>query len=60
MVPAFFYWRGLCHLALTNNARREACYGIAPEKPVSGKIMLRVPPEVHDAVLVAAKASQKP
>jgi predicted HicB family RNase H-like nuclease len=33
--------------------------GIAPEKPVSGKIMLRVPPEVHGAALVAAKASGK-
>ncbi|MDP3478239.1 MAG: type II toxin-antitoxin system HicB family antitoxin [Desulfoprunum sp.] len=27
--------------------------GIAPEKPASGKIMLRVPPEVHGAALVA-------
>lgn len=33
--------------------------GIAPEKPASGKIMLRVPPEVHGAALVAAKASGK-
>ena len=32
---------------------------IAPEKPVSGKIMLRVPPEVHGAALVAAQASGK-
>jgi predicted HicB family RNase H-like nuclease len=33
--------------------------GLAPEKPASGKIMLRVPPEVHGAVLVAAQASGK-
>ncbi|MDR3630692.1 MAG: type II toxin-antitoxin system HicB family antitoxin [Desulfocapsaceae bacterium] len=33
--------------------------GISPEKPVSGKILLRVPPEVHGAALVAAKASGK-
>lgn len=33
--------------------------GLAPEKPASGKIMLRVPPEVHGAALVAAQASGK-
>lgn len=33
--------------------------GINPEKPASGKIMLRVPPEVHEAALVAAQASGK-
>jgi predicted HicB family RNase H-like nuclease len=33
--------------------------GLTPEKPVSGKIMLRVPPEVHGAALVAAKAAGK-
>lgn len=27
------------------------------EKPSSGKLMLRVPPEVHSAALVAAKAA---
>lgn len=36
-----------------------ATQGISPEKPVSGKIMLRVPPEVHGAALVAAQASGK-
>jgi predicted HicB family RNase H-like nuclease len=30
-----------------------------PEKPASGKLMLRVPPEVHAAALVAAQASGK-
>ncbi len=33
--------------------------GIAPEKQVSGKLMLRVPPEVHGAALLAAQASGK-
>jgi predicted HicB family RNase H-like nuclease len=33
--------------------------GVAPEKPASGKLMLRVPPEVHGAALVAAKAAGK-
>ena len=33
--------------------------GVHPEKSASGKILLRVPPEVHGAALVAAKASGK-
>jgi predicted HicB family RNase H-like nuclease len=33
--------------------------GIAPEKPASGKLMLRVPPETHGAALVAAQAAGK-
>ncbi len=33
--------------------------GIKPEKPASGKLMLRVPAEVHGAALVAAQASGK-
>jgi len=31
--------------------------GISPDKPVSGKIMLRVSPEIHAASLIAAKAA---
>jgi predicted HicB family RNase H-like nuclease len=31
--------------------------GLSPEKPANGKIMLRVPPEVHAASLIAAQAS---
>lgn len=31
--------------------------GEAPEKPYSGKLMLRVPPEVHAAAAVAAEAA---
>ena len=33
--------------------------GIQPEKPASGKSLLRVPPEVHGRALVAAQASGK-
>lgn len=33
--------------------------GVRPEKPASGKLMLRVPPEVHGAALVAARAAGK-
>jgi predicted HicB family RNase H-like nuclease len=31
--------------------------GQSPEKPASGKLMLRVPPEVHRAALIAAEIS---
>lgn len=31
--------------------------GEEPEKPASGKLMLRVPPEVHGAALIAAQAA---
>ncbi len=33
--------------------------GVRPEKPASGKLMLRVPPEVHGAAMVAAQAAGK-
>ena len=33
--------------------------GVRPEKPASGKLMLRVPPAVHGAALVAAQAAGK-
>ena len=33
--------------------------GIRPEKPASGKLMLRVPVEVHGAALIAAQARGK-
>jgi len=37
----------------------ESCrhFGREPEKPASGKLMLRVPPTVHGAALAAARAS---
>lgn len=39
----------------------EACkkMGQSPNKPASGRLMLRVPPEVHSAALVAAQVSGK-
>jgi hypothetical protein len=33
--------------------------GVKPEKPASGKLMLRVSPEIHGAALVAAQAAGK-
>jgi predicted HicB family RNase H-like nuclease len=33
--------------------------GVSPEKPVSGKLLLRVPPEIHGRALVAAQAAGK-
>jgi predicted HicB family RNase H-like nuclease len=33
--------------------------GIDPEKPMSGKLLLRIPPEVHGRALVAAQAAGK-
>ena len=33
--------------------------GVRPEKPASDKLMLRIPPEVHGAALVAAQAAGK-
>lgn len=33
--------------------------GVAPEKPSSGKLLLRVPPEIHGRALVAAQAAGK-
>ncbi len=31
--------------------------GVSPEKPASGKLLLRIPPEVHGRALVAAQAA---
>ena len=31
--------------------------GLPPDKPASGKLMLRIPPEVHSASLIAAQAA---
>ncbi len=33
--------------------------GVTPEKPASGKLLLRVPPEVHSKALIAAQARGK-
>jgi predicted HicB family RNase H-like nuclease len=39
----------------------ETCekLGRAPQKPYSGKLMLRVPPEVHAAIAIAAEVNGK-
>jgi len=39
----------------------EACekMGKSPEKPASGKLLLRIPPEIHAAALIKAKAAGK-
>jgi len=39
----------------------DACekIGKSPDKPVSGKLMLRVPPELHAAALIKAQAMGK-
>lgn len=33
--------------------------GVSPEKPASGKMLLRVPPEIHGRALVAAQVAGK-
>lgn len=33
--------------------------GQAPERPASGRVMLRIPPEVHASALIAAQAAGK-
>ena len=33
--------------------------GIAPQRPYSGKVMLRIPPELHAAIAMKAEASGK-
>lgn len=35
------------------------CGHLFPEKPASGKLLLRMPPEIHAAALVKAKAAGK-
>lgn len=51
--------RGEFELAIDDFLDDCKAQGIKPEKPASGKLMLRVPPEVHGAALVAAQASGK-
>jgi predicted HicB family RNase H-like nuclease len=33
--------------------------GVSPEKPASGRVLLRIPPDVHSRALVAAQAKGK-
>ncbi|ROQ50078.1 type II toxin-antitoxin system HicB family antitoxin [Pseudomonas putida] len=46
-------------LALEDYLADCAEQGIAPEKPASGKVMLRIRPEVHAAASIAAQAAGK-
>jgi predicted HicB family RNase H-like nuclease len=45
------------HNAIDFYLKECADSGRTPTKPASGKLMLRVPPEVHGAALVAAQAA---
>ena len=47
------------HQAVEHYLEDCAKTGRAPEKPASGKLMLRIRPEVHAAAAIAAKASGK-
>nr|WP_243667276.1 toxin-antitoxin system HicB family antitoxin [Pseudomonas brassicae] len=46
-------------LALQDYLADCAEQGIAPEKPASGKVMLRIRPEVHAAASIAAQSAGK-
>lgn len=45
------------HAAIDDYLAAAAALGSAPEKPASGKLMLRIAPEVHAAALKAAARS---
>jgi predicted HicB family RNase H-like nuclease len=49
--------RAAFHEAVDDYLETCAKVGKAPQKPASGKLMLRVAPEVHSAALIAAQAS---
>ena len=42
------------HLAIDFYLEDCTAIGKTPEKPASGKLMLRVPPEIHAAALIKA------
>jgi len=47
------------HEAVDNYLAACAKLGQQPNKPVSGKILLRVPPEIHSAAIMAAESEGK-
>ena len=51
--------RGEFEAAVEDFVRECKEKGLKPQKPASGKLLLRVPPEVHGAALVAAQAAGK-
>ncbi|BAN46422.1 type II toxin-antitoxin system HicB family antitoxin [Metapseudomonas resinovorans] len=51
--------RGQFQVAVDDYLEDCAERGISPEKPASGKVMLRIRPEVHAAATIAAQAMGK-
>lgn len=47
------------HVAVDDYLADCAERGVSPEKPASGKVMLRIRPEVHAAATIAAQAAGK-
>lgn len=47
------------HRAITHYLADCEATGRTPQKPASGKLMLRIPPEVHTAASIAAQAAGK-
>lgn len=47
------------HNAINHYRVDCAATGRAPQKPASGKLMLRIPPEIHTAASIAAQAAGK-
>lgn len=47
------------HEAVDDYLETCASAGVAPQKPYSGKIMLRIPPEVHARAAMLAQAHGK-
>ena len=47
------------HRAITHYLADCEATGRAPQKLASGKLMLRIPPEVHSAAAIAAQAAGK-
>jgi len=47
------------HNAIDSYLKDSASTGRPAHKPASGKMMLRVPPEVHGSALIAAQAAGK-
>ena len=47
------------HSAINHYLADCAATGRAPQKPASGKLMLRIPPEIHTAASIAAQAAGK-
>ena len=47
------------HNAIDDYLKDSAATGRQAQKPASGKLMLRVPPEVHGSALIAAQAAGK-